>query len=1137
MFTNPIAGFIPNSEFVYSTTTVNADDVNCTNLTATNANITNLVTTTFTPTNINGVNLSVVTATIDTANIDTANIHTANIVGAVIDVSYVSVSNTNTLVCATGNINNILTNEIKLNDKDGINVDDALIYRDANEVVFIGKTDPTGIGVDYLFYPNQKLGTPRFIIHRDTNFCEAQNMTITSRLTSEIIETDILEFVDNTLANRKSYVQLVNGQLKFIAGTGINTDILFYNKLTDGPILTIYNLGIQVPGTVDATTLLGDIYDNLQAGTGIGLTRSSGKTIITNTAQVSDPLTINTLNSKTINNEFTITTNKTATKYIDIIDTDNGNISTFSKTTNILNFFGTYVSTPIDINFFTKLFTSNQPILQLLGNDNKVVVNSLLETQHIECTSLHSTGQVLTATLSSDIINSYYEMYINDRNGTSAKTQIHRTTDYFEMYNPITSGSYKFYTALNTGIPQLEITSSGIIADISANLQAGIGISLSSSNGITTITNTGIVTDPLTINTLNSTTINNSGTIDSTILKSDELLINDTIQTAASARFFMESLIFKICAQSTTSISQADISFYSNKGTGTPKLRINRGDNVVDIIKLRVSQDIESDILLINDTITSNIINAATINSTTINNSGTINSSFFQGDISQNLIGGSGIALSTTSGVTTIESTGGLSTSTQYAFQVTSNLNNNQSIVTGSTAIFNAIEICVPSVSAYNTAGYYYTCPVAGLYKFGLKAFINSDVDNFRLAIFKNGGILMAMGGAGSEASEAFETINLMAAGETVYIGCVTGQAYVYMAPKHSWWYGHLLQPENNTVGITTDLTVATLNADLVGATEMVSTLITSGFMNTGILTATTVNGDISNNLDSGNNINLVTVAGVTTINAQIPSSYTNLTINNLTSTAITTNTLTATTVTGDISNNLSAGTDITLNTVAGVTTINAQIPSSYTDLTINNLTSTSITTEDINTSNASINNATITTADIINLSNPLVGASRYYSRRQTTSQTPGDTNQNYYSNYNLLVADNPHVTWATPNNATGGANTGFIIQTAGIYRIEYTFVAHSVSYNNRIGWFTRLYKNGVTFDADQYETFIYTRGDQTSFAQWGSANTFCIVTLAVGDYIHTRTNVAKNSPIHNNDWTGIEAGWGGTCSFEYLGT
>lgn len=193
--------------------------------------------------------------------------------------------------------------------------------------------------------------------------------------------------------------------------------------------------------------------------------------------------------------------------------------------------------------------------------------------------------------------------------------------------------------------------------------------------------------------------------------------------------------------------------------------------------------------------------------------------------------------------------------------------------------------------------------------------------------------------------------------------------------------------------------------------------------------------------------------------------------------------------------------------------------------------------TAGVNISNTSINNASITTAEIVNLSSPLVGKSRFYSRRQTFSQSPGNTNLNYYSNYDLLVIDSPYVSWATPNNATAGANTGFIIQTAGWYRIEYTFTGHSVSYNNRIGWFTRLFKNGVTFDADQYVVFLYTRGDQTSFAQWASGNTFCIVQLAVGDYIHTRTNLAKGSPIFNNNWDGVEASWGSTCQFEYLGS
>ena len=174
-FVNPVAGFIPNSEFVYSTTTVTADDINCTNLTATNAIITNLVTTTFNPVNINGTNLSVVTASIGTANINTA----------IIDVSYSAVSNNDNLLSNNAILNNLTTNEIKLNDKDGINPDDALIYREGNELNFVGKVDPTGIGVDISFYPNQKLGVPPFKILRDQVLCEAVNLKCTNVLTTK----------------------------------------------------------------------------------------------------------------------------------------------------------------------------------------------------------------------------------------------------------------------------------------------------------------------------------------------------------------------------------------------------------------------------------------------------------------------------------------------------------------------------------------------------------------------------------------------------------------------------------------------------------------------------------------------------------------------------------------------------------------------------------------------------------------------------------------------------------------------------------------------------------------------------------------------------------------------------------------
>jgi hypothetical protein len=554
--------------------------------------------------------------------------------------------------------------------------------------------------------------------------------------------------------------------------------------------------------------------------------------------------------------------------------------------------------------------------------------------------------------------------------------------------------------------------------------------------------------------------------------------------------------------------------------------------------------------------------------------------------------------------------------------------------------------------AGYDTGGQRYYIPpgAGGTWTFGFKAFINTTPTSFRIGIYKNGG-LIGMGGYSSDTTESFDVVCQANPGEYFWVMGVSGGASVYMAANHSWFYGYRLEAVNNSVGITTDLTVADLNATdvgavLVAATDVIASTATAGITNTSTLNASTVNGDISNNLAAGTNIALNTTGGITTIstiapglthplnisnlNVSVDANISTATISSLTVQAQLTagnssfsnisasGDITATTLTADISPNLVGGTDIALNTVAGITTINftggtadplnlstlnvstinnSLINSSLVNiynasveqtlefsagstLKMDNSTGDSVflyndstrfnygtlagntaninfgsgynastiqitggnvvnmeNTAGVNISNVSINNASITTAEIVNLSSPLVGASRYYSRRQTFEQTPGNTNQNYYQNYDTLVISNPYVSWATPNLATGGANTGFLIQVAGTYRIEFTFNAHSVSFNNRVNWFAKLFKNGAVFDGNQYAIFTYTRGDNTSFSQWSTANTFCIVPLAVGDYIHTVTTVAKNSPIHNNDWNGLRAAWGATCSFEYLGT
>ena len=185
------------------------------------------------------------------------------------------------------------------------------------------------------------------------------------------------------------------------------------------------------------------------------------------------------------------------------------------------------------------------------------------------------------------------------------------------------------------------------------------------------------------------------------------------------------------------------------------------------------------------------------------------------GDISPNLQAGAGISLSTTAGLTTINNIGQISSSTQYAFQATSNFNNNQSLSVGVIAMFNLVE--VDTQNNFNTSNYRYTCAVSGIYTFGVKGFINTITGNFRLAIFKNAGTLLAMGGASSEASEGFDVVCAMNAGDEVYISAVTGSCLIYMASQHSWFYGYLLQPLNNSVSSSTSLTTAdiTTNGDI----------------------------------------------------------------------------------------------------------------------------------------------------------------------------------------------------------------------------------------------------------------------------------------------------------------------------------
>ncbi len=167
-----------------------------------------------------------------------------------------------------------------------------------------------------------------------------------------------------------------------------------------------------------------------------------------------------------------------------------------------------------------------------------------------------------------------------------------------------------------------------------------------------------------------------------------------------------------------------------------------------------------------------------------------------------------------------------LSTSQQYYFRATSNLNNNQLLASGSVlANFNQIIYDVPSGNYSTSAGAVkYVVPVAGVWQFFYQTFQNSpSTGAFRLGIFKNG-ILEAMTGALVSNTERCGVILECAVGDGIDVRWVSGSGYVYMSANHSWFEGYLLQPENNTITDTTDLTtnsITTLTGNIISGGDI----------------------------------------------------------------------------------------------------------------------------------------------------------------------------------------------------------------------------------------------------------------------------------------------------------------------------
>ena len=625
-FYSTIYGNPEPNQFQYTTTEVITDLTTTTDLNAQNANIVNLTTTTFSPVNIDGQNLTCDTATITDADITTAIINTSNTTTANTTTANITTAN-----ITSANIDDADIDTIILNESSSVLTDNSVIYRDANQMLFVGRQDvDTNTGNDYLFYTGLKAGTPKLKISRSNNIVEVIDLNVSNEIETSTIDSGLYLFSDSVINQDKSRIYREGNVLKIaqgaVAGDADASIHFFIGPPTGTPPL-------KIDKNNNKTTAIDIASDDLFSLRG----------------------TINTFNSTSISSPA-ISGDAIETKNILWNDKITSNDSYFDRENDVFRFNGSSGTTPVNWEFYKT--SGVNPIVKIDASND-------------------------TMTIDGDIIG-----------------------------------------------------------NISGNLSAGTGIGLSTASGITTISNIAPIPPTLNINTLNSTTINNSGTITTNILDSTTINnagdINNTsgninldvntgkvyanefngsigrirsIVSAQNGSYFLTNSTntgsFAIFSSATgdfyLNTSPSNLNFGSTSAsTGPVAMTINGSTKDIEIFTNLTAVDITS-----SGTITSNILNA---------------------DISNNLTAGYGISLNTVSGNTTISSIQGI--------YFCATRTGNYAPGGGSTGyVLQYNNISATNGIAYSTSTGQATIPFTGLYSISASVNIDNVSVNARINI------------------------------------------------------------------------------------------------------------------------------------------------------------------------------------------------------------------------------------------------------------------------------------------------------------------------------------------------------------------------------------------------------------------
>lgn len=151
--------------------------------------------------------------------------------------------------------------------------------------------------------------------------------------------------------------------------------------------------------------------------------------------------------------------------------------------------------------------------------------------------------------------------------------------------------------------------------------------------------------------------------------------------------------------------------------------------------------------------------------------------------------------------------------------------------------------------------------------------------------------------------------------------------------------------------------------------------------------------------------------------------------------------------------------------------------------------------------------------------------------------QTPSAIATSYYAVFgNNTVTNSDIYSYTTP---TSSSNTGIKLLKAGKYKVSYTLNWNNNLYDNRINFFSRLFKHSSAITPTETElegtrSFCYSRDD--NFAKYSTTTCVTVIDVAANEYIKCKTQVAKNDNTFDDNFDGIVYHQNSSIVVEYLG-